>query len=87
MQEDKERIEAVRKKARELIASLGQLTSFISFSEELSPRMKRALHEKVDVSLNQLAELLRISDEQGYKRWKAIQNLLSKSNGEWDDFN
>ena len=85
MNEDKDRIEAVRQKSRDLIASLGELASFISFSEELSPSMKRTLNEKIDKSLTHLAELMRISDDQGYKRWKALQDLLSKGMGEWDE--
>ncbi len=85
MNEDKERIEAVRQKSRDLIASLGELASFINFSEDLSPRMKRTLNEKIDKSLGHLSELMRIADDQGYQRWKALKDLLSKSMGEWDE--
>lgn len=85
MNDDKERIEAVRQKSRDLIASLGELASFINFTEDLSPSMKRTLNEKIDKSLAHLAELMRISDDQGYQRWKALQDLLSKNMGEWDD--
>jgi len=85
MNDDKERIEAIKQKSRDLIASLGELASFINFTEDLSPSMKRVLNEKIDKSLSHLAELMRISDDQSYQRWKALQDLLSKSMGERDN--
>jgi hypothetical protein len=78
MQDDQQRITAIKKKSREIMASLGSVVAFVNFSEGIMPSVKTLLQSKLDKTLTDLIELMRLLDDKTYERLKRAQEDSEK---------